>query len=58
MAVIEAGKEIKWMRNILTEFGYLPSCISTLSIDNKSRIKVIKNPEYHRCIKHLDLQYY
>ena len=47
MAVIEAGKEIKWMRNILTEFGYPPSCTSILSIDNKSRIKVIKNPEYH-----------
>jgi len=58
MAAIEAGKEIKWMRNILTEFGYPPSCILTLSIDNKSRIKIIKNPEYHRCMKYLDLQYY
>ena len=58
MAAIEARKEIKWMRNILTEFGYPLFCISTLSIDNKSRIKVIKNLEYHGYMKHLDLQYY
>jgi len=55
VAAIEAGKEIKWMRNILTEFGYSPSCPLTLFIDNKSGIMVIKNPEHHRHMKHLDL---
>ena len=40
------------------EFGYSSSYASTLFIDNKSSIKVSKNPEYHRHIKHLDLQHY
>ena len=44
---VEARKEIKWMRNILTEFGYPPSYASTLFINNKSRIDVSKNPEHH-----------
>lgn len=55
MAAVEAGKEIKWMRNILTEFGYPPSYASTFFIDNKSGIEVTKNPEHHGHIKHLNV---
>ena len=55
MAAVEAGKEIKWMRNILTEFGYPPSYASTFFIDNKSGIEVTKNPEHHGHIKHLNI---
>ena len=55
VAAVEAGKEIKWMRNILSEFGYSPSYASTLFIDNQSGIDVSKNPEHHGRMKHLDL---
>jgi len=58
VAAVEGGKEIMWMRNILTEFGYPPSLPSTLHIDNKSGINVAKNPEHHGRMKHLDLRYY
>jgi len=58
VAAVEGGKEIKWMRNILTEFGYPPSLASTLFIDNKSGINVLKNPEHHGRMKHLDLRHY
>ena len=58
VTAVEAGKEIKWMRNILTEFGYTFSYLSTLFIDNKSGIDVSKNPEHHRQMKHLDLCLY
>jgi len=37
MTTIKVGKEIKWIRNILMEFGYSPSYASTLLIDNKSK---------------------
>ena len=46
------------MRNILTEFRYSPSHVSTLFINNKSGIEISKNPEYHGYMKHLDLWYY
>jgi len=58
IAVVEAGKKIKWMRNILTEFDYPPSYSSILFINNKSGIDMSKNPEHHRWMKHLDLCLY
>jgi len=38
MAAVEAGKEIAWMRNILSEFGYGVQKPSTLKMDNQSAI--------------------
>ena len=58
MAAVEAGKEIKWMRNMLAEFGYPCPSASTLLIDNQSAIQVAKNPDHHGRMKHLDLRYY
>ncbi|KAF7779132.1 hypothetical protein Agabi119p4_3477 [Agaricus bisporus var. burnettii] len=58
VAAIEAGKEIKWTRNILTEFGFPPTLPLTLFVDNKSGISVAKNPEHHGRMKHLDLRFY
>ena len=47
VAVIETGKEIKWMTNILTEFESFLSYVSTFFIDNKSEIEITKNLEYY-----------
>ena len=58
VAAVEGGKEIKWTRNILSEFGYHQTLPSTLFMDNKSGISVAKNPEHHGCMKHLDLRFY
>jgi len=58
IAAVETGKEIKCMRNILTQFGYPLSYTLTLFIGNKSEIKVIRNLEYHECMKYLNLQHY
>jgi len=58
MAAIEGGKEIAWMRNILSEFGYGTQQASTLKMDNQSAISVSKNPEHHGQMKHLDLCFY
>jgi len=58
MAAVEAGKEIAWMRNILSEFGYGVEQPSTLKMDNQSAITVSKNPEHHGHMKHLDLCLY
>jgi len=47
VAAVKAGKEIKWMRSILAEFGYSCSSPSTLLIDNQSALQVAKNPDHH-----------
>ena len=59
IAAVEAGKEIAWMRNLLTEMGYsVTNQSSTLHIDNCSAISVAKNPEHFGRLKHLDLRFH
>ena len=58
IAAVEAGKELKWMRSLLGEFGYKFDNASTLCIDNMSSINVSKNPEHHGRMKHLDLKFH
>jgi len=58
MAAVQAGKEIKWMRNLLSEIGLTSSTPSSLLIDNQSAISVAKNLEHHGRMKHLDLSFY
>lgn len=58
IAGVEAGKEIKWVRNLLQELGYGVSGESPLFMDNQSAIQVSKNPEHHGRMKHLDLAHF
>jgi hypothetical protein len=58
IAAVEAGKEVLWMRNLLSEFGYEFPDASVLHMDNQSAISVSKNPEHHGRMKHLDLRFY
>jgi len=58
IAAVEAGKEMIWMHNILSEFGYKPSLPSKLRVDNQSAMNVAKNPEHHGRMKHLDLRFH
>ena len=58
IAAVEAGKEIIWMRTLLSEFGFTITSPSHLLIDNNSAVTVAKNPEHHGRMKHLDLRYH
>ena len=44
MTAVEAGKEIKWMRNILTEFRYPLFSTLILFIDNKFKNRGHQEP--------------
>jgi len=58
IAAISAGKEIRWMRNLLYEMGFTASGPSVLRVDNQSAISVAKHPEHHGRMKQLDLRWY
>lgn len=58
VAAVQAGQEILWLRNLLSEFGYTFDKPSTLFIDNQSALQVARNPEHHGRMKHLDLRFY
>jgi hypothetical protein len=58
LAAVSAGQEIIWLWNLLSELGFPPSSSSTLHIDNMSAISVVKNPEHHGRMKHMDLKHH
>jgi hypothetical protein len=58
IAAVEAGKEMIWTHDILSEFGYKVDGASIMKMDNQSAISVSKNPEHHGHMKHLDLCFY
>lgn len=57
IAASEAAKEIKWLTQMLTELK-IEYETSTLSIDNQSTIKQIKNGDIKRKSKHVDIKYH
>ena len=59
LAAVGAGRDIAWMRNLLTELGYdLSKAPSTLYMDNNSAIAVAKHPEHYGRLKHIQLRLY
>lgn len=53
-----ATKEAVWLRRLLTSIDF-PQTGSTLLLgDNQSVIRLVKNPEYHKCAKHIYIQYH
>ena len=51
-----AGRDIVWMRTLLTELGHKLTGPSPLMVDNQSALKVLKNPELHSRMKHIDIK--
>ena len=51
-------KEIIWHQRLLTSLGKTPTSPTPLFTDNQSALCLIKNPEFHRRIKHIDVQYH
>ena len=59
MAVTEAAKELKWMRQFLKELGYGDDDLATvLKSDNQGVIALAKNPVSHSRAKHIDLRHH
>ena len=51
-------KEIIWLNKLTTELFKGKLETPTLFVDNQSAIKLIKNPEYHKRTKHIDIRYH
>eukprot|EP00253_Pinus_taeda_P035879 PITA_35879 len=52
---VEASKEALWLRQILSEFGFLQQHPTTLWCDNQSAIQLCKDPVQHQRNKHIEL---
>ena len=58
LAASSTTKEIIWHRRLLTSLGKAPTSPTPLYTDNQSALRLIKNPEFHRRTKHIDVQYH
>ena len=58
-AVTHAGREVIWLRQLLTEIGFAPRIGTTLRIDNTSSIRMIETPDQvTNRTKHINIAYH
>eukprot|EP00253_Pinus_taeda_P025844 PITA_25844 len=53
--VVETSKEVLWLRQILSKFGFQQQHLTTLWFDNQSSIQLCKNLVQHQRSKHIEL---
>eukprot|EP00253_Pinus_taeda_P036039 PITA_36039 len=58
VAAAEATKEIVWLRKILEDLQVKQVQSTPLMIDNRSAIKLAKNPKFHHQTKHINTKYH
>ena len=55
---VAAGKEVLWMRTLLDELKFNVEDASPMMMDNRLALVVMKNPEYHSHMKHIQISYH
>jgi len=58
VALVEAVKEVVWMRLLLSELGFKQDSATIVFEDNQSTIRVAENPVLHGRSKHIDIRFH
>lgn len=58
IAASQCVKELIWLINIFNEILVEKSLKFRLFMDNQSAIRLVKNPEFHKRTKHIDVRYH
>lgn len=58
VAAAHATKEDVWLKNLLQDIGEKMENAIDLYVDNQSAVRLIRNPEYHKRTKHIDVKYH
>lgn len=58
VAASTAARELVWLRQLLNDLECQCEERSVLYIDNQSAIRLIKNPEWHKRTKHIDIHFH
>lgn len=58
IAAAAAAKEASWLRNLLQDIERGDEKPTRLLVDNQSAIKLVKNPEFHKRTKHIDIRHH
>lgn len=52
------SREAVWLRRLLSEIECPCKEATTIYVDNQSAIRLVKNPEFHKRTKHIDVRYH
>jgi transposase InsO family protein len=58
VAAAGAAKEAIWLQLLLGELDLIGKEPVCLFLDNESAIRIVKNPEFHKRTKHIDIKYH
>ncbi|KAL6419525.1 hypothetical protein ACFW04_013784 [Cataglyphis niger] len=58
VATATAAKEIVWLRKLLNDIGCQCFNATELFVDNQSAIRLVKNLEFHKRMKHINICYH
>lgn len=58
VAASNATKELVWLKRMFDELLFNKSNMIEFFMDNQSAIRLIKNPEFHKRSKHIDIRYH
>ncbi|CAL1677543.1 unnamed protein product [Lasius platythorax] len=58
MAACQTAKEIAWVKTLINEPLNVEDVPTTLYMDNQSAISLIKNPVFHKTVKHIDVRFH
>jgi hypothetical protein len=58
VAASEGAKELVWLTRLLFEISEKKHGVPSLFVDNASAIKLVKNQEFHKRSKHIEVKYY
>ena len=53
-----ATQEIIWARRLLVDLDYGQTNPTQLWSDNQAAVRLVRNPEFHRRTKHIDVKYH
>lgn len=52
------SREAVWLRRLLSDVECPCAGATTIYVDNQSAIRLVKNPEFHKRTKHIDIRYH
>ena len=58
VALSSAGQEAVWIRQLLSDMRSAPTGPTVMFEDNQSTISMVKNPQYHVRMKHVDIKFH
>jgi hypothetical protein len=58
IALCQAAKELVWTVEFLRDLGVPIPKVMVVNVDNQGAVALAKNPVFHDCSKHIDIQYH